>query len=146
MRRIFKKVRFDRHLIYLIAIYSLGLRLQEGTHLQVSDIDSDRMFIHIHRGKGNSRSDPYREKIATFRYRKEHWSICGNSGKHTVILFCSFLHPAVVASVCQPPLNQCLKAAYRSLSGKLKSPQAFTNQYRFIILDTHMRSILWKPG
>jgi integrase/recombinase XerD len=53
VRRIFKQVRFDRHLICLIAIYSLGLRLQEGTHLQVSNIDSDRMFVHIHRGKGN---------------------------------------------------------------------------------------------
>ena len=53
VRRIFKKIRFDRHRICLIAIYSLGLRLQEGTHLQVSDIDSDRMFVHIHKGKGN---------------------------------------------------------------------------------------------
>ena len=25
----------------------------EGTHLQVSDVDSQRMFVHIHRGKGN---------------------------------------------------------------------------------------------
>jgi integrase/recombinase XerD len=41
------------HRVCLIAIYSLGLRLQEGTHLQVRDIDSDRMFVHVHRGKGN---------------------------------------------------------------------------------------------
>jgi site-specific recombinase XerD len=34
-------------------IYSLGLRLEEGTGLQVSDIDSERMFVHIHRAKGN---------------------------------------------------------------------------------------------
>ena len=53
VRRIFKQVKFDRHRSCLLAIYSLGLRLQEGTHLQVSDIDSDRMFVHIHRGKGN---------------------------------------------------------------------------------------------
>jgi integrase/recombinase XerD len=43
----------ERHRACLTTIYSLGLRLQEGTHLQISDIDSDRMFVHVHRGKGN---------------------------------------------------------------------------------------------
>jgi integrase/recombinase XerD len=53
VRRILKKVKFFHHRACLATIYSLGLRLQEGTHLHVSDIDSDRMFVHIHRGKGN---------------------------------------------------------------------------------------------
>lgn len=34
-------------------IYSLGLRIGEGTSLKVSDIDSERMFVHIHQAKGN---------------------------------------------------------------------------------------------
>jgi len=33
-------------------VYSLGLRLGEGLHLQVGDIDSARMMVHVHRGKG----------------------------------------------------------------------------------------------
>lgn len=37
---------------YFNTVYSLGLRLQEALHLQVADIDSKRMLVHIHRGKG----------------------------------------------------------------------------------------------
>jgi site-specific recombinase XerD len=33
-------------------VYSLGLRLEEGLNLHVGDIDSQRMMVHIHRGKG----------------------------------------------------------------------------------------------
>lgn len=32
--------------------YTLGLRINEAIHLQVGDIDSERMMVHIHRGKG----------------------------------------------------------------------------------------------
>jgi len=53
VRSILNRVHFPHHRACLKVIYSLGLRIGEGTHLQVSDIDSDRMFVHIHRGKGN---------------------------------------------------------------------------------------------
>lgn len=52
IQRILSAVRILRHRACLTAIYSLGLRLQEGTHLQVADIDSTRMVVHIHHGKG----------------------------------------------------------------------------------------------
>ena len=32
--------------------YSLGLRIGEAVNLQIGDIDSQRMMVHIHRGKG----------------------------------------------------------------------------------------------
>ena len=32
--------------------YTLGLRIGEAVNLQVGDIDSQRMMVHIHRGKG----------------------------------------------------------------------------------------------
>jgi integrase len=37
---------------YLACVYACGLRLSEALHLEVSDIDSDRLMIHLHRGKG----------------------------------------------------------------------------------------------
>src|SRR5215510_6379940 len=33
-------------------VYSLGLRLQEALFLQVSDLDGQRLQVHVHRGKG----------------------------------------------------------------------------------------------
>lgn len=53
VRLILKNVKMAYHRVCLTTIYSLGLRIHEGTHLQVSDIDSHRMFVHVHRGKGN---------------------------------------------------------------------------------------------
>jgi integrase/recombinase XerD len=40
------------HRVCLITIYSCGLRLGEGLRLQVRDIDSERMLLHIRGGKG----------------------------------------------------------------------------------------------
>ena len=33
-------------------LYCLALRIEEGLNLEISDIDSERMTVHIHRGKG----------------------------------------------------------------------------------------------
>lgn len=52
VRRILSCVTTPHHYAYLSTVYSCGLRLQEGLHLEVSDIDSSRMMIHVHRGKG----------------------------------------------------------------------------------------------
>lgn len=54
-------------------VYSLGLRLQEGLHLQVSDIDAGRMLVHIRRGKGHKdRLIPLTPK--TLDMLRAHWA------------------------------------------------------------------------
>jgi integrase/recombinase XerD len=53
VKAILDRVEFPHHRACLKVIYSLGLRIGEGTRLKVSDIDSQRMFVHIKRGKGN---------------------------------------------------------------------------------------------
>ena len=45
VRRLLGCVRLPRYRVCLSTIYACGLRLQEGTHLHVRDIDSSRMLI-----------------------------------------------------------------------------------------------------
>jgi len=51
-RKILTLVRLPRYRVCLTTIYTCGLRLQEGTRLQVADIDSGRMMLHVRHGKG----------------------------------------------------------------------------------------------
>lgn len=51
VRRILAEVRIPVYRACLATIYACGLRLLEGAHLQVPDVDSGRMMLHIH-GKG----------------------------------------------------------------------------------------------
>jgi len=72
VHRILANVRSLRYRVFFIVIYSCGLRLQEGTHLQVCDIDSVRGLIHIRGGKGNKdRYVPLPDR--TLLLLREHW-------------------------------------------------------------------------
>ena len=42
-----------RYRVFLLATYSMGLRLSEALALQVGDIDAQRKLVHIRRGKGH---------------------------------------------------------------------------------------------
>ncbi len=52
VHRIIDACNTQRMAVYFWTVYSMGLRLQEALNLQVGDIDSARMMVHIHRGKG----------------------------------------------------------------------------------------------
>ena len=52
VHRVIGGIQQHRNAAYFWTIYSLGLRLEEGLNLQLADIDSQRMMVHIHRGKG----------------------------------------------------------------------------------------------
>jgi len=57
----------------LSAIYSCGLRLSEGTLLQVTDIDSARMLVRIRNGKGGrDRYVPLPERL--LEIMRSYWS------------------------------------------------------------------------
>src|SRR5262249_38307865 len=52
VRRLIDAVRTPHHKAFFWTVDSLGLRVQGALNLQVGDIDSARMVVHIHRGKG----------------------------------------------------------------------------------------------
>lgn len=45
------------HRIWLLILYATGMRREELVQLQIADIDSGRMLIHIHQGKGKKDRD-----------------------------------------------------------------------------------------
>ncbi len=102
--RIFKHVHTFHNRVFLTTVYSCGLRLQEALHLQVSDIDSQRMMIHVHRGKqAKDRYVPLPEETLDLlrKYWKTHknqlliFPALGRNGKQAS----TAASPMVVASV-----------------------------------------------
>ena len=53
VEHVLRCVHQPRYRMCLSTIYGCGLRLQEGLHLQVGDIDGERRLIHVRHGKGN---------------------------------------------------------------------------------------------
>lgn len=70
------------HAAFLWTLYTLGLRLEEGLHLQAGDLDATRMMVHIHRGKGaKDRYVPLPE--GTLQILRTYWL----THRHPTLLF-----------------------------------------------------------
>jgi site-specific recombinase XerD len=52
VKRVLCSIRIFRHRACLTTIYSCGLRIGEATYIQVGDIDSHHMLLHVKHGKG----------------------------------------------------------------------------------------------
>jgi integrase/recombinase XerD len=75
--RIVDQVRRPDYRVCLSVISACGLRLLEGVRLQVSQIDSARMQLHIRSGKGNKdRAVPLPPKTLTLL--RAHWRLHRN--------------------------------------------------------------------
>jgi site-specific recombinase XerD len=76
------------HRAMLMTLYATGARRAEAAHLKVGDIDSRRMVIHIHGGKGNRDRDvmlsaklldALRDYWRGLRRRQSEWLFPGNA-------------------------------------------------------------------
>ena len=84
VKQVLASIGNEKHRMLLQLIYSAGLRLNEGTHLKVNDIDSQRMTIHVQAGKGNKDRYTLLSKVALEdlrmywkRYRPRTWLFPG---------------------------------------------------------------------
>ena len=110
VRQILAAVRLPRYKVCLTTIYSCGLRLQEGTHLQVADIDSARMMIHVRHGKGaRDRYVPLPERTLTLL--RQYW----NTHRNPRLLFPSPGHGEVPLATSPEPMHKSsLQDAFRA--------------------------------
>jgi site-specific recombinase XerD len=73
-KRLLSLVRLPKSRMALTVIYACGLRLSEGLHLKVRDIDSNRMQIMIRKGKGGKdRCLPLPERL--LEMLRVYWNI-----------------------------------------------------------------------
>jgi len=54
VRTLLNAVRKLSMFVFFTTVYMLGLRLKEAIHLQVADIDSKRMLVHVRGGRTSS--------------------------------------------------------------------------------------------
>jgi site-specific recombinase XerD len=115
VQRILDCIRRQRHRVCLTTIYTCGLRISEGTRLQVSQIDSEYMRLHICQGKGNK--DRYvplpqhtlellRQYWATHRHAK--WLFPGKLGQARPL---AMANGPVAASTVNRAFNAALAAS-----------------------------------
>lgn len=106
--KLLSTVRTPHNHAYFLTVYSCGLRLQEALNLEVSDIDSDRMLIHVHRGKGaKDRMVPL--PASTLAVLRTHWK----SHRHP-----RFIFPAIGRS---PSTSAESPMAISSVQGAMKA-------------------------
>ena len=130
VRRVLAEVAALDHRVCLILIYSCGLRLGEGLRLQVSDIDAERMLLHIRAGKGNQdRYVPLPER--TLRLLREQWK----THRHPTWLFPAKGHGGQGASTALEPMcRTTLQRAFRlalNASGVKKAAHIHTLRHSY---------------
>jgi len=85
--RLIDAARTPFHRTLLLTLYATGVRRAELTHLKISDVDSQRMVVHIQGGKGRKDRDvmlspkllkELREHWRRFRRKPSQWLFPGN--------------------------------------------------------------------
>jgi site-specific recombinase XerD len=129
VHQILRCLRSEHQRVCLTTIYSCGLRTGEGTRLQVGDIDSSRMVVHVRQAKGRKdRYVPLPEK--TLKLLRAHWL----THRHPVWLFPSRVEGANLAQATKPmAIFGVLKAFHlaREASGVSKKATVRTLRHSY---------------
>jgi integrase/recombinase XerD len=102
-------LRSFRHHVCLSTVYSCGLRLCECIYLQVGDVDSDRMMLHVRKGKGSK--DRYVPlPNSTLMLLRQYW----NTHRHPKWFFPARTRQGTPMSEATGPISpSCVQRAIR---------------------------------
>ena len=112
VREVLSNIEHRRYRVCLTTIYSCGLRLSEGTHLRVEDIDGARGIIQVRKSKGHmggkDRNVPLPQK--TLELLREQWI----SHRNKVWIFPSAGHGGKNMPYATTPIsNSSVQVAFR---------------------------------
>lgn len=115
VRQIIEACRALRMQTFFWTAYTLGLRIGEAVNLQVADIDSQRMMVHVHRGKGaKDRYLPLPD--STLAALRKFWI----THRNPVWLFPAEGREHTDGSTSQTPMSiSTVQSAIKSITGKL---------------------------
>ena len=116
VRLILSRVRTFHNYVFLVTVYTCGLRLQETLFLQISDIDGKRMMIHVHRGKGaKDRYVPMPEE--TYHLLRRYWV----THRNPVLIFPALGRGHQNASTSKTPMAiDSVQGAFRSAKNQAR--------------------------
>ena len=129
--------RHLRYRVFLLATYSMGLRLGEALALQVGDIDGERKQVHIRRGKGHKdRMVPLPD--LTYQALQALW----RKHRHPTLLFpnavgsperirsaASHMDRGGAQLAMKAVVEECgIKKKYRSIHYAIASPPIYSNR------------------
>jgi len=121
------------HRILLMTLYATGVRNAELTRLKVSDIDSKRMVIHIHGGKGRRDRDVMLSAKLLEELR-EHWRRLPR--KSSAWLFPGHRwHNSDQPIDTKTPRNACKEAALRADIKKHVHPHTLRHCFATHLLE-----------
>lgn len=121
------------HRTLLMTLYATGLRCAELVHLKVSDVDSQRMVIHVRGGKGGQDRDVMLSPKLLDELRK-HWRRLPR--KPSVWLFPgNCRHTADHPIDTKTPRNACREAARRADLNKAIHPHSLRHCFATHLLD-----------
>ena len=100
-QQLFRQTRQLSYRVFYFTVYSLGLRLSEGLHLQVGDIDAGCRRVHIRDSKGNKdRFVPLPD--ATLQVLRRFWQV----HRHPCLLFPNRRGGLSQARLARTPLDR----------------------------------------
>ena len=127
VEQVLRCVHQPRYRMCLSTIYACGLRLQEGVHLQVGDLDGERRLVHVRHGKGNKdRYVPLPPRL--LEELRGYW----RSHRHPHWLFPSAHQTAQrrEAPMCESGVQRAFQAALRE-SGITKPATVHTLRHSY---------------